>query len=324
MRAARPFHPRRTVAVAVRAVTVLAVAAITIRIGAHNVHQLRHIHLQLHLGWLAVAVTWTIVTALLLPLSWRALVWAYGFNLAPRTAVRIWCLSQGARYLPTGLAGLASRVVLASRAGVTRAVGAASWLLEFGLLVLGGATIASAALPSSVLPGPIRFLAFVTASIALALFPVGIATASRASRRIPRLDSIQSNRFDTRRGYVATGLYVSNAMAKACGAVVVTAAFFPVGRGDIALLLGASAGAGVAGLVGITPAGIGVREAVLASILQPRFGLGDAAAIAVVLRAWDFGVELVWLAVAVAITRRVPPLTSGAGPSVDHSSFLDA
>ena len=48
-------------------------------------------------------------------------------------------------------------------------------------------------------------------------------------------------------------------------------------------------------MVRITPAGIGVREGVIAAILADRFALTDAAALAVVVRAWDFTFELGFL-----------------------------
>jgi len=51
-------------------------------------------------------------------------------------------------------------------------------------------------------------------------------------------------------------------------------------------------------MIGVTPAGLGVREGVMAAILANRFGLGDAAAFALFTRAWEFGFEMVFLAVA--------------------------
>jgi len=51
-------------------------------------------------------------------------------------------------------------------------------------------------------------------------------------------------------------------------------------------------------MIGITPAGLGVREGVMAAILASRFGLSDAAAFALLSRAWEFGFEMAFLAVA--------------------------
>jgi uncharacterized membrane protein YbhN (UPF0104 family) len=57
-------------------------------------------------------------------------------------------------------------------------------------------------------------------------------------------------------------------------------------------------------MVGITPAGLGVREGVIAGLLAARFGAGNAAAFAVAFRAWDFAFELVWIAIALWWERR--------------------
>jgi uncharacterized membrane protein YbhN (UPF0104 family) len=66
------------------------------------------------------------------------------------------------------------------------------------------------------------------------------------------------------------------------------------------------------GMVGITPAGLGVREGVIAAALGARFGLGEAATLAVLYRAWDFVFELVWLVIALRWgRRRQDPVAAG-------------
>tara|TARA_Y100000588_G_scaffold325139_1_gene358717 strand:- start:567 stop:818 length:252 start_codon:yes stop_codon:yes gene_type:complete len=54
----------------------------------------------------------------------------------------------------------------------------------------------------------------------------------------------------------------------------------------------------VAGMIGITPAGLGVREGVMTAILASRFGLADAAAFSLLVRAWEFGSEMLFLGAA--------------------------
>ena len=67
---------------------------------------------------------------------------------------------------------------------------------------------------------------------------------------------------------------------------------------DVTLVIGAAYAGVAAGMIGITPAGLGVREGVMTAILASRFGLSDAAAFALVSRAWEFGFEMVFLVVA--------------------------
>ena len=71
-----------------------------------------------------------------------------------------------------------------------------------------------------------------------------------------------------------------------------------VSRVDINLLVGASYAGILAGMIGITPAGIGVREGVITTILATQMGIGDATAFAVLSRAWEFGAEMLFLGAA--------------------------
>ena len=82
----------------------------------------------------------------------------------------------------------------------------------------------------------------------------------------------------------ATLVYGVNAVLKSARWVTIAAGVLTVHGSDIPLLIGAEALGVLAGLVGITPAGIGVREAVIAGVLRVRFGFADAFALAVIAR----------------------------------------
>ena len=66
----------------------------------------------------------------------------------------------------------------------------------------------------------------------------------------------------------------------------------------MSLVVGAAYAAVIAGMIGITPAGLGVREGVMAAVLVDRFGIADAAAFALLIRAWEFGFEMELLGAA--------------------------
>src|SRR5437867_3537586 len=116
----------------VRVLFVLVVVAVLVRVGVRNAHSLRHVDLQLRPLWLAAAVPFTLLGGLFLPLGWRALLAAYGADLGVAPSLRIWCVSQASRYIPTGVAAFASRIVLTAREGVARSVAAATMLVELG------------------------------------------------------------------------------------------------------------------------------------------------------------------------------------------------
>ena len=99
----------------------------------------------------------------------------------------------------------------------------------------------------------------------------------------------------------ATVVYGVNAALKSARWLMIAAGVLTVHGSDIPLLIGAEALGVLAGLIGITPAGIGVREAVIVGVLRDRFGFADAFALAVIARAWDFVVELVWIGVALGV-----------------------
>ena len=99
-----------------------------------------------------------LAAGVVLPLGWRRLVAAYGVAIGRGAAVRVWCLSQTGRYLPTGLAGFAARVVMASKEGVPRSLTSATLAIELGLLAAWSGLIAAVFIPSSVVAGPWRVL----------------------------------------------------------------------------------------------------------------------------------------------------------------------
>ena len=85
---------------------------------------------------------------------------------------------------------------------------------------------------------------------------------------------------------------------RAIGTTCLAVGFLGIDSSDVTLIIGAAYAVVAAGMVGITPAGLGVREGVMTAILAHRFGLSDAAAFALVSRAWEFTFEMVFLLVA--------------------------
>ena len=88
----------------------------------------------------------------------------------------------------------------------------------------------------------------------------------------------------TRDLYAAEVGFLVNAAAKSLAFVLFAAALQPVRLADVWLLVGAFNAANTLGTVGITPAGLGVREGAMAALLADRYGLGDGATLAVAAR----------------------------------------
>ena len=102
----------------------------------------------------------------------------------------------------------------------------------------------------------------------------------------------------------ATLVYGVNATLKSARWLMIAAGVLTVHGADIPLLIGAEALGVLAGLIGITPAGLGVREAVIAGALRDRYGFADAFALAVIARAFDFVIELIWIGIALVLRRQ--------------------
>ena len=105
-----------------------------------------------------------------------------------------------------------------------------------------------------------------------------------------------------------------NAAVTSTAFVLFAPAVLPVRAGDVWLLAGAANAAATLGTLGITPAGLGVREGILAALLADRYGLGAGATLAVAARVWDTAIEVAWLGVVHLRPFRPLPSDAAAEP----------
>ena len=94
-----------------RWLVVIATAVVVLRVGLNYTSDLKNIDLEFEIFWLISALIATTAANLLLPLGWRQMILSFDQALSAGPAVRLWCLAQTARYLPTGLLAIASRSV---------------------------------------------------------------------------------------------------------------------------------------------------------------------------------------------------------------------
>lgn len=283
-----------------RAVFAVLLIGVLVVAAMENASQLRDVELQLQPGWALAAVPFTFLGGLALPLAWRHVLFAYGVGLDRSTAVRVWCISQASRFVPTGVALAASRVLLSSKEGVPRSVAGASLAIELGLMLVWGAFYTSW-LPSYWLPGPLRLLLAAGSIGALVALPWLLRIVGRF---LPRFPAIAPDALRIRHLYEAIGMYGINDLVRCFGFVFITATLHTIDPTDVFRVTAAINLGVIVGMVGITPAGLGVREGVVAALLAPRFGLGTAAAMSVAFRAWDFAFELAWIGIALTWERR--------------------
>jgi uncharacterized membrane protein YbhN (UPF0104 family) len=274
---------------------VVATAVVIFRVGNQHWSEFNDLDLQFGPFWLINAAVATTAANLLLPLGWRRLIASYGRCMAAGRAVRLWCLAQTARYLPTGLVAVASRLQLATKEGIPRSLTATSIAVET-LVLLGWAVVLCALfVPSTVLPEMMRWVSGVIAATGLVATPWLIPAIGKRLSRIEKFAIPQPRRRLLADGVALLGASV---VVRAAGTVALAAAFLEVDSGDVSLIIGATYAAIIVGMIGITPAGLGVREGVLAAILVDRFGLADAAAFALLSRVWEFAFEMAFLGAA--------------------------
>ena len=279
----------------IRWVVVAATVAVLFRVASGHTSELRAIDLDFDIFWMANAAAATTAANLLLPLGWRQILVSFDQALPPGPAVRLWCLAQTARYLPTGLLAIASRLQLAAKAGVSRTITASSLAIETAALFGWALLVCAIFAPSIALPIGIRWLLGITCALGLINSPW---LTSFACLRLSRFKKLNLPKPHARSIAQSVALLGASVATRAIGTTCLAVGFLSISSDDVTLIIGATYAGVAAGMVGITPAGLGVREGVMTAILAHRFGLTDAAAFALVSRAWEFTFEMVFLVVA--------------------------
>ncbi|GAC1308178.1 MAG: hypothetical protein NVSMB16_04460 [Acidimicrobiales bacterium] len=309
-----------------RRVFSLAVIAALAVVCVRAFRGISSVSLHVEPAWLGLSWLVAVSSFPLLAVCWTELLAAYGHRLPLATAVRLWCLAQASRYLPTGLAAVASRAVLASRHGVPRTLSVLTMAVEGGLLVSWSALGAGLLL----LDRPrLAIGALALGGLLGAVTGPGLLrAASRVTRRwvpLKRLAGWQTRLRERSTAPLLRPLVLADAIIgislaiKTVAFVVFARALLPVRTSDLALLAGAANLAVVAGLVGVTPAGIGVREGVLIALLGGRFGTANVTAMALALRVFDLTVELPWVLGSVIANRRHPTPSPVVAPAPARS-----
>lgn len=248
--------------------------------------------------------------------AWMGGLRALGERLSFARAMNITYLASLAVYVPGKIWVPAGRIWMSGRHGLHRARVGASLVLEGALNAAAAAAWAAGAagLATGVL-GPALSVPIV-AAVALGLAGLchpkilGLAVngALRALRREPvELDLSFPALLGLMLSYLALwGLYGAGLWCVANAVADLPPAFAP-------RLLAFHCLAFVAGMAApFAPAGLGVREGVLAALLAPTLTLPVAALVAVAARLWVAGTQLLAAAVGAALARALEPEGAGA------------
>ena len=274
---------------------MIATIVVVIRVGSQRGSDLKGVDLDLNFFWLGSAAVATATANLLLPMGWNCLIASFGSGLATGRAIRLWCLAQTARYVPTGLLAVVSRVQLATKEGISRSLTLASVAIETGALLGWSVVFCALFVPSTTFPELARLLAGGCSALILFCAP---GLIRRVPQRFPILKSIGTVAPDSGLLVRAFGLWGVSVAVRGVGTICLAAGFLNLHSDDVPLVIGAMYASVVVGMIGITPAGLGVREGIMTAILASRLGIADAAAFSLFVRAWEFGSEMLFLGAA--------------------------
>ncbi|HEX8904613.1 MAG TPA: hypothetical protein VF771_07210 [Longimicrobiaceae bacterium] len=252
------------------------------------------------------------VLALVGVLCWGVLVWSLvlrRFEHPPvrfPTLLRIWFLSNLARYIPGTVFQFLTAAQLSRAAGLSAAVLLTSLLVQTGMSLLAALVVSAWTLTRPLFP-------------ALPAVPVGIAVTAAAALFvhprflngalgiIPRLLKKTVIRWNGSWAY-GVGLLAMAVVNWAMYGVaywLFLRSLTAVSAAHLPMLSGVNAFSFLAGwIVWIAPAGTGPREVVMKSLLLPLLPGGVAAIVAVAARLWNVAADLLGGAMVLAFTRR--------------------
>ncbi len=220
----------------------------------------------------AQAVVWRrIVSELLAPLPWRR-------------GLRLWAISNMARYLPGSLWHLVGRVVLGEAEGVGRGRGALAVVLEQALQLLSALLLVTLSLPFWPPGSAVRawgWLAWLAPLGLVALHPrLFFPLLNAALARLGRAPLPATLRYRQMLGFLAQYLlaHLANGLALACVVLAQGAA-----AATVPAVVGGALFAWTVGYLTIlAPGGLGVREWLVTLALAPLIG-GEVAAVGALL-----------------------------------------
>lgn len=252
-------------------------------------------------GWFLLSLLAALVGLGFTSLAWRTLLADLGSPLPAGPGTRVFFLAQVGKYLPGAVWPFVAQMELGKALGVPRQRSAVAGLLFVGLHCATGLLVASATLPFAS-PQAAEHYWWV-----LALTPVLLVVLH------PRVLSPLLDRafWLLRRPPLDRRLTVANTV-RACGFLLVTWVFYGLsllalarplglsGTDSFFLATGAYALAWSAGVMvlGLVPAGIGVREVVLGAVLLPVLPTGAATAVVAASRVVQTLGDALWAVVA--------------------------
>lgn len=275
---------------------------------------------QVSWPWLLASLAVLVVQMVLLAVIWWRALWLMGAQVHWRLAASIWLKTQIARYVPGGIWDIAGRLALGRQAGVSLRAMSASIVLEMALQVLSASIFMVIALlmradaqASVYLP----LAALLLLGSALILAPPVFRRLVNWGLHLLRREPLEIQ-LTYRDMLLLFGARLAAHLMLGVGFVLFARGVTEISWPQAQLMVAAYVASWLVGyLAVVVPMGIGVREGVLALLLQDQFPFGVIGVIALGYRTWilirDLAAALlgVWLGRGLDQTE-VAPVADGA------------
>ena len=244
------------------------------------------------------------------PLGWNLLVNAFGQRVPFSAVFRVVRHAELSRFLPGGIWAMASRVYLVKKWRVKPSAALAATVVDLVLTTLAALLPAlwslSEAFPDLGRVQQIVFIAFPIVSIAIVHPKLLNLWAGFIFRRVG-----QDYEEAELRWRILLGIWVLYAGAwilMCAGVAMMIRGVLQLGPGGTTFMGSSYAAAWLAGSFAlISPSGMGIREGALGLLLSRWIPTGPAFAVAIVVRLWLLGMEVVWVALGALLPRPEPP-----------------
>ena len=252
-------------------------------------------------------------------LAWGVFVWsrvvrAFGILDAPYgVLLRIWALSNAARYVPGVVWQFVTAAELSSNAGLSRVVVLSSMLVHVLLSLVSAALVALATLPLEGLGvsegASLGIRVAVVVGAAASVHPRLINACLRLVPRALGRDVLSWNA-GWLRGASILALAVVSWVAYGAAYFLFVTALAPLPIRALGAAMGVNALSFIAGYLAVpVPGGLGVRESAMTLLLAPLLPTAVAAVIAIAARVWSIAAELALAGLGMLTTRLRPSET---------------
>jgi uncharacterized membrane protein YbhN (UPF0104 family) len=226
------------------------------------------------------------------------------------TLLRIWSLSNAARYIPGGIWQFLTAAQLSRGAGVSGVLALTSMMVHVLLSLLAAVTVSAIVLPTDLvglgLMGSLPVRAGLIGLAVLVVHPRFINAVLGLVPRLVRRDVL------VWRGSWADGLgllVLANVSWLLYGVAytLFVASLAPVGMNALLPFTAVNALSFTAGYLAIpVPGGVGVRESAMTLLLTPYLPAGVAAIVSVAARLWSIAAELLLVSLGLLLRPREP------------------